>query len=163
MNSDRRLARVAGVLFILATVASLLGSALTDPILGTPDYLAGISFSRGQVTLGALLTFVAAVASVSIAISLYPVLYPVLKKHNEGLALGAVGFRLIEGVFYIVSATGLLSLVTLSQEFVRAGAPSASYFQTLGTLIQGTRDWAGFGLAVIAFCLGALMYYFVFY
>jgi hypothetical protein len=159
MNSDRRLARVAGVLFILATVAGLLGSALTDPILGAPDYLAGISLSRGQVTLGALLSFVAAVASASIAISLYPV----LKKHNEGLALGAVGFRLIEGVFYIVSATGLLSLVTLSQEFVRAGAPSASYFQTLGTLIQATRDWAGFGLAVIAFCLGALMYYFVFY
>jgi hypothetical protein len=74
-----------------------------------------------------------------------------------------VGFRLIEGVFYIVSTTGLLSLVTLSQEYVRAGAPSASYFQTLGTLIQGTRDWAGFCLAVIAFCLGALMYYFVFY
>ncbi len=54
--------------------------------------------------------------SAGIAISLYPI----LRKYNEGLALGSVGFRFIEGVFYIVAALGLLSLLTLSHEYVKA-------------------------------------------
>jgi hypothetical protein len=86
---------------------------------------------KGQVTIGALLAFIAAAASVGIAISLYPI----LRKYDEGLALGAVGFRLIEGVFYIIGVMGLLLLLTLSQEFVKAGAPDSSYFQTLGVLL----------------------------
>ncbi|CAG0990899.1 MAG: DUF4386 domain-containing protein [Candidatus Methanoperedens sp.] len=70
---------------------------------------------------------------------------------------------IIVGVFYIVAALGLLSLLTLSQEYVRAGTPDASYFQTLGTLMLAVRNWAGFVFGVIAFCLGALMYYYIFY
>ena len=103
--------------------------------------------------------FVSAAASASIAISMYPV----LKRHNEGLALGAVGFRLIEGAFYIVGVICLLSLLTLSQRFVGAGAPSSSYFQTLGALTLAVYDSASSGAAVIAFSIGALLYYYVFY
>ena len=159
MNTNRGIATTAGVLFIVATVASLVGSAFTDPILGAPDYLAGISANRNLIIIGALLSFTAAATSAGIAISLYPL----LRKYHEGLALGAVGFRLIEAVFYIVSATGLLSLLTLSQEFVRAETPDVAHFQVLGALILGMRDWAGFVFGVIAFCIGALLYYFVFY
>jgi hypothetical protein len=109
--------------------------------------------------LGALFSFIAAATSASIAISLYPI----LKRYNESLALGAVGFRIIEGVFYIVGAICLLSLFALGQQFVSAGGQDASYFQTLGDLLLTTRDSAGFVFGVFAFCLGALMYYFVFY
>jgi hypothetical protein len=52
--------------------------------------------------------------------------------------------------------------VTLSQEYVKAGAPDASYFQSLGTLLLAARDWAGV-LGSFAFILGALMYYYIFY
>lgn len=159
MNTDRKTAIIVGALFIIATVAGLLGTGFTRSILDAPDYLIRISANGNQVTVGALFSFIAAAASASIAISLYPI----LKKYNEGLALGAVGFRLIEGVFYIVAAICRLSMLTLSKEFVKAGAPAASYFQTLGTLILAVRDWAGFGFAVLSFCLGALMYYYVFY
>jgi hypothetical protein len=159
MNTNKKTAIIVGVLFITATVASVTGTAFTGSILDAPDYLVKISANENRVIVGALLAFIAAAASASIAIFLYPV----LKKYNEGLALGSVGFRLIEGVFYIVAAIGLLSLLTLSQEFVKAGAPDTSYFQTLGALILAVRDSAGFVFGVIAFCLGALMYYYVFY
>jgi len=159
MNSNRKIARIAGVLFITATVASILSTSFTGSILGAPDYLIRLSANGNQVMVGALLAFISAAASVGIAISLYPI----LKKYNEGLALGSVGFRLIEGVFYIVGIIGLLLLLTLSQEFVKAGVSGSSYFQTLGTLLLAVRDWVGFVFAVIAFCLGALMYYYVFY
>ncbi len=159
MNSDRKTAIFAGVLFIIATVASLLSTGFTGYILNAPDYLIKSSANEKQIIIGAFLQFIAAATSAGIAISLYPI----LRKYNEGLALGSVGFRLIEGVFYIVSALGKLSLLTLSLEFVKAGTSDASYFQTLGTLIHAISNWAGFVFGVIAFCLGALMYYYIFY
>ncbi len=78
--------------------------------------------------MGALFQLIMAFACAGIAIWLYPI----LKKHNEVLALGAVGFRIIENVFQIVGTLGLLSLLTLSQESVKADAPAASTFQTAG-------------------------------
>ena len=159
MNSNRKAARITGILFIVATVASLLGSALTGSIVGAPDYFVQIAANKNLIVLGAILTFIAAAGSAGIAISLYPV----LRKHNEGLALGSVGFRLVEGVFYIVGALGLLSLLSLSQEYTSVGPQAVPTFQVLGTLITAIRVWAGFVLGVIAFCLGAAMYYYVMY
>ncbi len=159
MNSNKKIARITGVLFIIATAAVLLGSGLTGSIVGAPDYLVQIAANKNLVVLGAILYFVAAAGSAGIAISLYPV----LRKYNEGLALGSVGFRLVEGVFYIVSALGLLSLLSLSQEYAGAGIQAIPTFQVLGTLILAVRVWAGFVLGVIAFCLGAAMYYYVMY
>ncbi len=159
MDTTRRTAIIAGVLFIVATVASLMGTSVLGSILDGPDYLAKLAANGNQVTTGALLAILAAVTSASIAISLYPV----LKKHNEALALGAVGFRLIESVFYLVDVLGLLVLWELSREFVNAGMPATSGLQSLGNLIVIMRDRAGFVIAVVAFALGAMMYYYVFY
>ena len=158
MDRDKRTARIAGALFIIATLAALLSSPFLAPI-NSPTYLVDVSANGTQVAAGAFLAFIAAVASASIAISLYPV----LRRYNEGLALGAVGFRLIEAVFYIVGVVGLLSLLTLSQEFVKAGAPASSYFQTLGASILAGYHWSGNVASLLAFSLGALLYYYIFY
>ena len=85
-----------------------------------------------------------------------------LKKHHEALALGSVGFRVVEGMLYILGVVGMLSLLTLSQEYVKAGASNASIFQVSGTLLLAIKEWAG-QLGVITFTVGAMMYYYVFY
>ena len=157
MNLYRKNAIIAGVLFLAAIVVPLLSMPFTRYI-NAPDYLTNVAANANQVITGAIFELIFAFACAGIAIWLYPV----LKKQNESLALGAVGFRLIEGVFHIVGILGLLLLVTLSQEFVKAGAPDASYFQTSGTLLHAARDWAGV-LGSFAFILGALMYYYLFY
>ena len=158
MKSNRKIARIAGVLFITATVANILGVVFLNPILNNPDYLLQIFANENRVLIGALFLLIGAFASASIAISLYPI----LRRYNEGLALGSVGFRIIEGVLYIVGVIGVLSLLTLSQEFVKASAPASSYFQTSGVLLLAGYDWANL-TAVLAFYLGALMYYYIFY
>ena len=158
MNANKKTARIAGVLFIIATAASILSL----PFLGSIDasnYLVSVSANGNQVITGAFLLFIAAGAAASIAISLYPV----LKKYNQGLALGAVGFRLIEGVLDVVAVIALLLLVTLSQEFVKAGAPDSSYFQTLGVLVLAGYHFVGNVGSLMIFSLGALMYYYIFY
>lgn len=159
MNTDRKTAIIVGTLFIVATTASLVGTRFTGPLLNTPDYLAGIAPNGNQLLIGALLAFIAAASCAGIAISLYPV----MRKYNEVLALGTVGFRLIESVFYIIGAVCLVSLVAVAHRFVNAGSPEAPILQISGNLLLTMRDAAGFIFAVLAFGVGALMYYSVFY
>jgi hypothetical protein len=70
---------------------------------------------------------------------------------------------LIEGALGMVGAASLILLCTLSQEFVKAGAPASSYFQTIGALLLAGRDWLGNVPMSLAWCIGALMYYYIFY
>jgi len=74
------------------------------------------------------------------------------------LALGAVVFRTMEAVLYIAGIVCLLSLLTLGQDYATAGFAGAAALPSSGTLAMAARDAAGV-LAVVAFCLGALMYY----
>jgi hypothetical protein len=157
-NQDKNAAKIAGILFIIATAASILSLPFLK-FINSPNYLVDISANANQFLIGVFLSFVAAFACASIAISLYPI----LRKHNEGLALGAVGFRLIESVFYIVGAIGLLILLTLSQEFVKSGVSSLSYFNSLGVLILAGYHLASNVGSVLAFCIGASLYYLIFY
>jgi hypothetical protein len=139
MNSHRKTAIIVGILFITATVTSSLGFILRDPILEAPDYLVQVSANDTLVTTGVLLLLIDCVAVVFIA----AMLYPILKQHNQALALAYLGFRAIESVVIIVGEIGLLVLLALSREFGQAGASDGSHIQTLGTLLlaayrQGT-------------------------
>lgn len=158
MNNFRKTAIIVGVLFIVATVTNMLGNLSLKPILDAPDYLVQISANENLMIIALLLVLISAFASASIAIWLYPI----LKKHHEALALGSVGFRLMEGMLYIIGVVALLSLLTLSQEYVKAGASNASLYQISGTLLQTVKTWAG-QLGVLAFTVGGMMYYYIFY
>src|SRR5437870_6594647 len=125
MTSNRTTARIAGALFILATVTSILSLPVLEPI-NASNYLVSVSANGNQMATGVLLVFIAALAAPSIAISMYPV----LRRYNDGLALGAVGFRLIEGVLIAAGALGLVLLSTLSQEFVARSEEHTSELQS---------------------------------
>jgi hypothetical protein len=68
----------------------------------------------------------------------------------------------MESMLYIVGVVCALSLITLSQGYVMAGASNASSFQISGTLLLAVKDWAGL-LSIVTFTMGALMYYYIFY
>ena len=152
-------AKIVGVLFIVGTAAGILGQSFIGPVLGASDYLVKFSSSQNQVIVGVSFELIMAVACACIAIWLFPV----LKGYSESLALGAVGFRLVEGVFYIVAVISLILLLTVSQDFVNAGAPDSSYFQTLGDLLKTGYSWVSNVAVLMSWCVGALMYYYIFY
>jgi Domain of unknown function (DUF4386) len=154
---DTLTARVAGSLFIVATLASLLSTGLLDPLLSGSGYLLKISAHPEQVVTGAFFQVVAAFASAGIALSLYPV----VRRRGEALAIGSVGFRLLEGGLYLLSAIGALLLLSLG-EGAAAGSPVPSYVRTSGALLRSMRDQADL-IGVLAFYVGASMYYYVFY
>ena len=147
-----------GILFIIATVMLFVGGVVYNPILGSPDYLDIAYPNRTIVIIGILLEF-----TIVPAILLIPVfLLPILKKHNEALALGYVGFRFLEAVLIIVIESFRLSLINVSQDYLTSGGMDASYSQNLGSAIQAVSNWT-FSLYVIVFALGALILYFVLY
>ena len=111
MNTNRTTATIVGVLFIIGTVAGVLSVVFTSPILNDPDYLIKVSANPNQIALGALF-----VLTMGFALAMVPVvIFPVLKKHNEVLALGYVVFRGgLETVTYLVSAISWLLLIPFS-------------------------------------------------
>ena len=156
MNTNRKTALIAGILFIFATTASLLSTVFLGSILDAPDYLIRIFVNQNQVTIGVLLKIIAAMTSAGIAIAMYPV----MKVSNAGLALGSVVFRALEAVFYIVGVVSLLSLLALGQQFATAGVADRTSLQAIGNLLVSVRDHAAL-VGVFAFCVGAFMYYYL--
>ena len=159
MNNFRKTARIVGVLFIIGTVAGILSAVVTGSILNDPDYLIKISANENQIIIGALL-----VLTMGLALAMVPVvIFPVLKKHNEVLAFGYVVFRgALETVTAIAMVITWLFLLILSREYVAAGVPDASNFQTLGAVFLKGSDSIS-SIVGIVFSLGALMLYYVFY
>ena len=159
MNTNRKTARIVGALFLFSNVTFILGAVVfIEPILSAAGYLSQVSANRAQVVLGVLLELINGVAYLGIGV----LMFPILKQRFESMALGYVGFRIIEFVMQTLSDLSPLSLLTLSEEFVRAGAPEASSFQALGTLLLAERSWA-FQMVSITLGLGALLFYYTLY
>jgi len=158
MSPDRRAALTAGALFIIASVAALVASAVEHPVLTGTDYLAKIAENAGRVSAGGLLEFIEAGTSVGIAVALYPV----LRQRSEGLALGAVALRTLEAAMYAVSGVITLSLLYLARQHAPATALSDAGIQPIGDALTGVRQGATLAGAY-AYIAGALMYYSVFY
>jgi hypothetical protein len=156
-DSNRRISLTAGVIFIIAGVAALAAAALLPGLTGA-DYLTKVSGNSNAVTGAALLYLIAAFTSVGIAI----VLYPILKRVNEGLALGSVVFRTLEAAMYLAAVVSLLSLLTVSQQFVNGGAADRVSLQTIADALRSVRDHATL-VGVFAYSLGAGSYYWLFF
>jgi hypothetical protein len=159
LNTSRKTAVIVGVLFIIGTVAGVLSVVLTSSILNGPDLLTAVAANENQVIIGALL-----VLTMGLALAMVPVvIFPILKQHNEVLALGYVVFRgALETLTYFVVVIAWLLLIPLSQAFVVAGAADASSFQALGALLLKAAE-IGASLTAIVFPLGAAMLYAVLY
>lgn len=154
-KQEKRTARIVGALFIIALVASILGGTLIDAVLTAPDYLAGSGAGNTQVITGVLLEIINGIAIVGIAV----MLFPVLKKQNEGLALGYVAFRIIEAIIALAAVISPLTLLALGQE-TAAGTPS---LPAIGASLMAARSQLIGPLLAIFFGLAALVLYALLY
>jgi hypothetical protein len=159
MNNNRKSAIIVGVLFILATVTAIIGLILYDPILNGPDYLIKGSEHANQVILGALMELILVVSAVGTATTMFPF----LRKYNETIALWHVCFRFLEAIVITVGIISVLSLLTLSREFVAAGAPDTASFQAAGTLLKAIHDWTFVLGPLFMLGINTMMYSYIFY
>jgi hypothetical protein len=146
---------IVGLLFISATVTSIFAGSIVEEIIKTPTDLVNIAGNENLMITAAIITLIGAISVFSIP----AIMFPILKKQNESLALSYFGFRTFEAVLFIVDMVGVLALVSLSQEYMKTGVLSESYL-ALSTLILAVRDW-GFLLVPIVFGTGALLFYYL--
>jgi Domain of unknown function (DUF4386) len=152
MDSLRRTALVAGGLYLITFVTSIPARLLSGPVRNDPNYVLGPG-ADAQVLFAGFLDVVLALACIGTAVALYPV----VKRQNEGVALGFVGARILEAAIIVTGVVSLLSVVTLRQ--AGAGADALVTAQAL----VASYDWTflfgpGFMAAVNALLLGSLMY-----
>ncbi len=158
MKTYRMTAIVVGILFIMATAGTLIATALEGPVVTASNYLAMVPANENRLIIATLFLLAAAVSVVLIP----AMLFPILRQHHEGIALGYLGFRIVEAMTLFVDGISLLLLITLSREYVNAGSPAASYFQNFGALLLGAHGWASL-LNPIVFGTGGLMFYALLY
>jgi len=152
--SYRTIARVVGVLFIVASATAIAGGLLLLP-LSEPDYLASAAAAESQVVSGVLLELVLVMSVIAIAV----MFYPVLKRRNDGLALGYVGARTMEGILLLAAAVSGLVVLSVGSEY---GAATAGV-QPVGDSLLAIRDWTYLigslvMLGVSALILNGLLY-----
>src|SRR6476619_5297136 len=131
MSLDQKRARVFGVLFLITFITSIPALALYQPVLDDPvGYIAGAGHDT-QIFLGALLELLLIIANIGTAV----VIFPIVKRQSEELALGYVTARLFECTFILVGVLSVLAIVTLRQEV--AGAAEGTVAYTLAAI----KDW----------------------
>jgi len=153
--SPQTLARLAGALFVITFLTAIPAVLLYDSILNDTDFIVGGGGANGPVFLGAFLELLLIVANIGTALALFPV----VKRQNEGVALGYVTARVMESALIVVGVVSLLALTT-----VRDDGGSASTLVPLGESLVAIHDWTfvlgpgfvvGIGNGLI---LGYLMY-----
>jgi hypothetical protein len=155
--NPQKIARVTGVLFLITYITSIPAFfVFYAPVLDDPRYIVGAGADT-SVSLGAFLELVLIIANIGTAV----VLFPVLKRVNEILALGYVTARIVESAFIAVGLLSLLAVVTLRQEATGADAGS---LVAVGQSLVALHDWTfllgpGFVVGVgNGLMLGYLMY-----
>ena len=156
LRAGKTTARIVGVLFITGTAAGILSAVVTGPILGASDYLAAVSANTNQMFIGALLVLI-----MGLALAMVPVMmFPLFRRYNEALALGAVLFRgALEGTIYLAMVISWVLLVAVSRDY---GVAGSMQLQAQGALLAGTSELIN-PILQIVFSLGALMFYILFY
>ena len=154
MSVDQKRAHAFGVLFLITFVTSIPALWLYQPVLDDPvGYIAGAGHDN-RIFLGALLELLLIIANIGTAV----VIFPIVKRQSEELALGYVTARLFECTFILVGIVSVLGIVTLRQQV--AGPSEGTVAYTLAAL----KDWTfllgpgwvvGWGNGLI---LGYLMY-----
>lgn len=159
MTSSRRTALVAGIFFAFTFIASIPALPLYDSVLNDADYILG-SGADARVSFGAFCEIVTAIANIGTAV----VLFPILKRQSETVALSYVAIRIVESTVIVIGLISVLSIVTLRDDLGGGSGADSGSLVTAGeslvafhdaTFLLGPGFCAGLGNGIL---LGYLMY-----
>jgi hypothetical protein len=166
MNTDKNTPRLLGAAFLFVAVAALLSelplSSFGVKLIGPPDNISEtmikISDNPTLMQMSIVGYLIEAIAIVLLAV----LLYTTLKNQNKINARWAFGLWIVEAVFVAIKQISTFSLLNVGQEFVKAGAPDSSYFQTLGSLFYETFQF-GYWVQMVFYCTGGILFYYLFF
>jgi hypothetical protein len=132
MFAPKTTARIVGVLFIVASATAIAGGSLLLP-LDEPGFLSATAAAEGQIVSGVLLELVLVLSVVGIAV----MIYPILRRWDEGLGMAYIGARTIEAVLLLAASVSGLVVLSLART---SGQPGDTVL-ALGDSVLATREW----------------------
>jgi hypothetical protein len=158
MEFYKRTGLIVGLLFIIATVTAILTIVILGSTLETPLDAAIIAENEYNIGLAAVFWLILAASVTGIGF----MMYPILKKNYESLALGYISFRITESICIIISTITLLSILTISQNYISGNLDTANY-QSIGSILLALQEWS-FEIGTLIFLgLGGLFLYYPLY
>jgi len=165
MNSDKNTPRLLGAAFLLVVVIAILSglplSQLNYSITDPPDNISETMINFSDNSTMVQMSIVGFLIEAAAIVLLTVLLYTTLKKQNIIIARLAFGLWILEAVFLGVRQINAFSLLYTGQEFVKAGAPDSSYFQTLGNLFYELMQFS-YDVQMVFYSIGGVLFYYLF-
>jgi hypothetical protein len=158
LSTNNKIARTVGALFIAGMVIGIAGHMLMLSIVAPPQQLANIPANTMLLALGALLMLLPCIWDVAHGV----LMFPVLRRHSEGMAAGYLAFRIVDAVFLAVSVLFVLLQIPLGSAFVQAGGADTSNLQAWSTLAVQANLYA-YHIAMTFLGVAGLLLCFMFY
>ena len=158
MNTYRTTAKIVGMVYLAGFVVGIAGNTLIQSILGAPNHLATVSANSATLTIGAILWLMAVAGDVAHGV----LMFPVLKQHNESIAVGYLAARVVDAIFIAVMVLFVLIQLPLGSEYLKAAAPDAIYLQALSTVFGQASQYA-YDIGMSALGMAGLLLCYTFY
>jgi hypothetical protein len=162
MSAEMSTIRLLGVAQLIVFAGAMLSERLLASVVGSgsmSDILVSVSKNLARMRISNLVALITSLAIVVLAV----LFYIVFNEQYKTIALVALGFFLAEAITLAISKIGAYALIPLSQEFVEAGAPEPSYYQSLGHFLYHGVDRLGYLVHMLFFCLGGILWYYLLY
>jgi hypothetical protein len=158
MNSNKKTARIVGVLFLLIfAIGVTMYQSLQSPLFAD-DFLTAIAANENQIIISTLFGVISGVLSITIAI----LLLPIFKRHNYKLAFIYLAFCILYFVVLFVDNISVLSLLDLSKAYVESGNDASDTFNIMGTLLYERHFWTHY-LSLLMSCFPVFVLYYTLY
>lgn len=157
MDPTRKAALAAGLFYIGTFAFSIPALGLYDGVVNDPNFVLGAGSDRG-VLWGGLIEILTALTGIGTAVALYPV----IKRHGPGRAVGFVASRTLEAAMIFTGVLAVLGVYTLRQDL--AGATDTAALTTTASGLVAVKDWSfllgpGIMPAINALCFATIMYH----
>ena len=137
-NTYRTTATVVGIVYILGFVVGLVGIGLFNSILGAPDHLSTVSANSMLLGFAAVLWLMAVIGDAAHGV----LMFPVLKRHSERMAIGYLAFRIVDATYIAVMVLFVLVQIPLGSEYLKAATSDAPFLQSLSAVFLQAQQYA---------------------
>lgn len=151
--------KIAGVFFIFATVFSIIGLKLYDPLLQSANFLITANANGSNIILGAINELILAASATGTGL----MLYPYLKRYKESMGMGYLSFRLLEVVFIVIGIVSVLTALSVSNLYATGVISDKANAEGLGAMLIAMHNWTFILGPNFMLAINTFIYSYVFY
>jgi hypothetical protein len=141
MAAADRAARIVGVIIPVQMVSGFLANfVLEKPLFGSPGFLVNAAPHSQQIALAVLVALAMEALMVAIAVTTFPI----LRERTPALALWFAALAVVTLAVAVVENSGVMSMVSVSQKYVQAGAVERAQLESVRVIVASARNWAHF-------------------